>query len=175
MNFMALIEMNSKNRILKNFFKAVAIVVLSSLPYIHDVITIKGEGLQGWVPDWGLQNFLMDADGYILGFSSYRVFLYTILLHIFAHIGWVGWFFDAKGKLYRPFLLVPVTLSLYQVLIIFLDFRGSPLNQPDIKLYFTLVFSLLLAINFYFNNKKLINYSLKITPKKPVEEQDTIN
>lgn len=152
-----------------------AIVALSSLPYIHDVITIRGEGLKGWVPDWGLQNWLMDADGYILGFSSYRVFLYTFLLHLFTHIGWVGWFFDAQGKLYRPFLLVPVALSFYQLLIIISGSRLSSYNDPGIKFIITIALSLLIAINFYFNNKKIINYSFNLSTKNPVEEQETIN
>ena len=167
--------MKLKRKILKQFLKAVAIVLLSSLPYIHDVITIRGEGLSGWVPNFGIQDFLIDNNGKIMGFSSYRVFIYTLFLHLFAHIGWVGWFFDARGRLYRPFLLVPVTLSLYQIIIILLDFRGSAFNQPNFKIFITIILSLLLAINFYFNNKQIINYSLNITTKKPVEEQDTIN
>jgi len=156
MSSMELTEKKSKIKILENFFKAMAIIGLSSLPYIHDVITVSGEGLKGWVPDWGLQAALADSDGYILGFSSYRVFVYTILLHIFAHIGWVGWFFDARGKLYRPFLLLPVTLSLYQIGIILFNSRFSTFNEPNIKIILTIVISTILAINFYANNKQLL-------------------
>jgi len=149
-------EKKSKIKILDSFLKAMTIIVLSSLPYIHDVITVSGEGLKGWVPDWGLQRLLTDTDGYILGFSSYRVFVYTILLHVFAHIGWVGWFFDARGKLYRPFLLLPVTLSLYQIGIILFNSRFSTFNEPNIKILLTLIITSILAINFYANNKKIL-------------------
>lgn len=149
-------EKKSRIKILENFLIAVAIIGLSSLPYIHDIITISGEGLKGWVPDWGLQSFLTDSEGYVLGFSSYRVFIYTLLLHLFAHIGYTGWFFEASGKLYRPFILVPVILSMYQIGIILFNWRSSAFNQPNIKIIITIVLSLFLAYNFYFNNKEII-------------------
>ncbi len=175
MNFTASTKMKSRIKILDHFFKAVAIIGLSSLPYIHDVITVRGEGLKGWVPDWGLQQLLMDNEGYIMGFSTYRVFVYTLLIHLFAHIGWVGWFFEARGRLYRPFLLVPVVLSLYQISIILLNSRATRFNEPDIKFYITIGLSLLLAVNFYFNNKELFNYSLTRKGKGSFVDQNTIN
>jgi len=132
-----------------------AIILLSSLPYIHDVISIRGEGLKGWVPDFGLQNILTNADGKIMGFSSYRIFVYTLLLHLFAHIGWVGWFFDARRKLYRPFLLVPISLSLYQIGIILFNSRATAFNEPNVKIILTICVTVLLAINFFLNNKVL--------------------
>ena len=144
-----------------------AIIFLSSLPYIHDVITIRGEGLKGWVPDWGLAELLRDKNGKILGFSSYRVFIYTLALHVFAHIGWAGWFLDAKGKLYRPFLLLPVILSLYQIAIILFNSRETAFNQPNIKIVISIVISIILAINFFANNKKiLIGHFKKVKLKK---------
>lgn len=160
-NSTALTKRKSKIRILDHFLKAMAIILLSSLPYIHDVITVRGEGLQGWVPDFGLQQLLTNSDGYILGFSSYRVFVYTLLIHLFAHIGWVGWFFDAIHKLYRPFLLVPISLSLYQIIIILSNSRTTVFNEPDMKFLLTLGLSIAAAINFYFNNKKIINQHLR--------------
>ncbi|MFS4449024.1 hypothetical protein [Maribacter sp. 2307UL18-2] len=134
-----------------------AIIALSSLPYIHDTITVRGEGIKGWVPDFGLQSLLMDQDGYVLGFSSYRVFIYTFLIHLFAHLGWVGWFFEAIHKLYRPFLLVPVTLSLYQIIIILSNSRTTVFNEPDIKFLLTMGLSIAAALNFYFNNRETLN------------------
>jgi len=163
MNSTELKEMKSRIKILENFLIAVAIIGLSSLPYIHDVITVRGEGLKGWVPDWGLQQLLTDSTGRILGFSSYRVFIYTLLLHLFAHIGYTGWFFEASGKLYRPFILVPVILSMYQIGIILFNWRSSAFNQPNTKIIITIVLSLFLAYNFYFNNKKMIKNHLKKT------------
>jgi len=158
----------SKTKILDNFLKAMAIITLSSLPYIHDVITVSGEGLKDWVPDFGLQDLLTDSEGYTLGFSSYRVFVYTLLLHLFAHIGWVGWFFEAKGKLYRPFLLVPVALSLYQIGIILFNSRATTFNEPNVKIIITLIISFLLAINFFLNNKQLFTKHYKQTKKDQI-------
>lgn len=156
MNSTGLKETKSRIKILENFLIAVTIIGLSSLPYIHDIITIRGEGLKGWVPDWGLQAFLTDSNGYVLGFSSYRVFVYTLLIHLFSHIGYTGWFFEARGKLYRPFILVPVILSMYQIGIILFNWRSSAFNQPNTKIILTVALSLFLAYNFYFNNKKMI-------------------
>ena len=133
-----------------------AIIVLSSLPYIHDIITIRGGTFPTWVPDWGIQEFLTNSEGYVVGFSSYRVFIYTLLIHLFAHIGYLGWFFEAKDKLYRPFLLVPVSLSLYQIILIIFDSRSNDLNTPHTKIILTITISCLLAVNFFFNNKQLL-------------------
>ncbi len=146
-----------------NFLKWLAIVILSALPYIHDVMTISGKGIKGWVPDFGIQKLLMDSEGYILGFTSYRVFVYTFFLHLFAHIGWVGWFFDAKGKSYRTALLVPVALSAYQILVILLNSRRTPFNEPDTKFFITSFLSIVLAINFFYNNKKRVPTSFSKT------------
>ena len=129
------------------------IVFISSLPYFHDVITIKGEGLKDWVPDFGLQELLTDSSGKVMGFSSYRVFIYTLLLHLFAHIGWVGWMLDAKGKSYRFFLLVPVILSGYTVALLLLNARATAFNEFDTKIYITLGLTIILILNFFINRK----------------------
>jgi hypothetical protein len=151
---MELKKMNFKNVTPKiDFIRWLAIVILSALPYIHDLITIRNVGPKSWVPDLGIEALLTDPDGRVLGFSSYRIFLYTFLLHLFAHIGWTGWFFDAKGKTYRTALLIPVALSLYQLTIILTDTRSTHLNAPDTKLYITFILGILLAINYFFNNK----------------------
>ncbi len=164
---MELTKTKSRKKILENLFKAVAIILLSSLPYIHDVITIKGEGLNTWVPDFGIRDLLTDAKGKTLGFSSYRVFIYTLFIHVFAHIGWAGWFFDAKGKLYRPFLLIPVALSFYQIGIIVSNSRSTSFNEPNVKISITILLSILLAVNFFLNNKVFkTNTNQTITQEK---------
>ncbi|WP_291867378.1 hypothetical protein [Maribacter sp.] len=160
-------------KILKELLKAVAIIVLSSLPYIHDVITIRGGTFPTWVPDWGIQQFLTNSEGYVVGFSTYRVFIYTLLIHVFAHLGYLGWFFEAKDKLYRPFLLVPVSLSLYQIFVIMFDIRGTELNTPNTKIILTIVISSLLAINFFFNNNKMLTEHF-LKHKNPLKNQNTI-
>jgi len=111
-----------------------------------------GEGTRSFVPDLGLENMLTDSEGYVLGFSSYRVFLYTLFIHLGMHIAFVGWWFAAQGKRYRPILLLPVAMSLYQVLIIVSNTRDTAFNEPGTKLYILLGLCLLLGVNFYYNN-----------------------
>lgn len=133
---------------------SLGIIFISSLPYLHDLITIRGEGLAPWVPDLGIEKALTDADGKVMGFSSYRVFLYTLLIHLFAHIGWVGWMLDAKGKSYRFALLVPVVLSGYTVALLLFNARATEFNEPDTKFYLTLFLSIIVILNFFINYKR---------------------
>lgn len=132
---------------------ALGVVIISSLPYLHDIITVRGEGLKNWVPNFGIKEYLTDSQGYIAGFSSYRVFIYTLSIHLFAHIGWVGFFYVAKTKPYRFFILVPVTLSLYQVFIILFNYRSTKFNDVNTKIIITLIISICLILNFFLNNK----------------------
>jgi len=129
-----------------------AIIALSTLPFLHDIITEIGEGTRGFVPNLGLETALTDGEGYVLGFSSYRVFLYTFFIHLGMHIAFVGWWFAAQGKRYRPILLLPVAMSLYQVLLIVSNARDTTFNEPGTKLYILLGLCLLLGLNFYYNN-----------------------
>ncbi len=145
--------MKVRRHIFKNLLAALSIVFISSLPYLHDVITIRGEGLKGWVPDFGLQELLTDVHGGVMGFSSYRVFIYMLFIHLFSHIGWVGWFLDARGKSYRFFLLVPVILSGYTVALLLLNARATAFNEFDTKLYITLGLSIILILHFFMNRK----------------------
>ena len=133
---------------------SLGIIFISSLPYLHDLITIRGEGLAPWVPDLGIEKALTDADGKVMGFSSYRVFLYTLLIHLFAHVGWVGWMLDAKGKSYRFALLVPVVLSGYTVALLLFNARATEFNEPDNKFYLTLFLSIIVILNFFINYKR---------------------
>ncbi len=148
------IRTKSQRAILKSLLVSLGIIFISSLPYLHDLITIRGEGLAPWVPDLGIEKALTDADGKVMGFSSYRVFLYTLLIHLFAHIGWVGWMLDAKGKSYRFALLVPVVLSGYTVTLLLFNARATEFNEPDTKFYLTLFLSIIVILNFFINYKR---------------------
>lgn len=150
------IRTKSRRTILKNLMVSLGIIFISSLPYLHDLITIRGEGLAPWVPDLGIEKALTDADGKVMGFSSYRVFLYTLLIHLFAHIGWVGWMLDAKGKSYRFALLVPVVLSGYTVALLLFNARATEFNEPDTKFYLTLFLSIIVILNFFINYKRKV-------------------
>jgi UDP-N-acetylmuramyl pentapeptide phosphotransferase/UDP-N-acetylglucosamine-1-phosphate transferase len=70
------------------------------------------------------------------------------------HIAFVGWWFDARKKKYRPALLVPVILTFYQIGIILTNSRSTRFNEPNVKFFVLLIIAILLGINYYFNYKK---------------------
>jgi len=129
------------------------VIIVSTLPFYHDVLTLRNGALRSWIPNFGIAELLTDREGYVRGLGSYRVLVYFLSIHLFSHLGWAFWFFDSMGKMYRPFLLTPVILSFYQVIVILMSWQKTEFNSPDYKLYITLIFSVLLAINFYKNNK----------------------
>lgn len=130
----------------------VAFFLISLLPFLHDVITDRN-GLLPHIPNLGIEKMLTDENNMVRGLNSYRLLLYLLGIYLFAHIPWIGAFMDSRGSRIRPFLLVPVVLSLYQVIIILMSWRETEFNSPSANLYITLGLSLLLAINFFYNNK----------------------
>ena len=142
------------NKKVRDLLAALGLVFISTLPYFHDMVTYRDGSIKGWVPDFGLKELLTGPDGKVMGFSSYRVFIYMFFIHLFAHIGWVGWFFDARGKSYRFFLLVPVVLSAYTVALLLLNARATDFNQADVKLYITLGLTIVLIFHFFMNRKE---------------------
>jgi hypothetical protein len=141
----------------KTTLKWFVIIAAATLPFFHEILTLKTGDLLGWVPIFGIEKLLTSSDGSIIGFDYYRIFLYTLMLHIYAHLGWLGafiYFYYPKLRKVRSFLLVPVALSFYSIIIILLNWQGKGFNQPDVKFYITIVLSILLAINYFFNHKK---------------------
>jgi len=134
--------------------------LVSVFPYGHDIITSKTGELRAYIPNLGVEEFLTVNDT-ILGIKHYRVFLYTVLLHVFAQIGWVGWFFDARNRLFRPFIIVPVLFNLYEITIILINAQKVGFNKPDWKLYTVIILSILIAINLYFNSDKALRWMKK--------------
>lgn len=126
---------------------------MAVLPFFHDIITDRMGDLRPWVPNFGIEAMLTDSEGYVRGLGNYRILVYLFCIYLFSHLGWIGWFFDARGRKFRPFLMVPAALSFYQVVIIAMSWRETEFNSPNIKLYITIGLSVLLAINFYYNNK----------------------
>jgi hypothetical protein len=53
------------------------------------------------------------------------------MLHLYAHLGWLGAFiyYDHCIKKPRPLLLVPVFLSLYSIIIILLNLARNRFQQ----------------------------------------------
>lgn len=136
---------------------AVGIILVSTMPYFHDVITIKGEGLKSWVPTIGMIDFFTDSSGKVMGFSSYRVFLYYLFIHLFAHIGFVGWMMAAKGKSYRIALLVPVVLSGYTVALFLFNARETTFNSASFKFYLTIIITIAVLVFYYIDHKNKEN------------------
>jgi len=130
--------------------------VISTLPYFHDIITEKS-GLRSGVPIIGVEELFTDSNNKVMGFSSYRVFLYTLLIHLFAHIGFVGWMMDAKGKSYRIALLVPVILSGYTVALLLFNAKETEFNSTSVKFYITLLASLGVFIYYLLDHRNKLN------------------
>ena len=128
-----------------------ALYIFSILPFFHDIF--KFGTTMGWIPNLGIEEMLTDSEGKVRGLTSYRLLLYLFGTYLFSHLGWIGSFFDSRGRKLRPFLLVPAVLSLYQVILIVMSWRETEFNSPSINLYITLVISILLAINFFYNNR----------------------
>ncbi|GMN06306.1 hypothetical protein MTsPCn5_16950 [Croceitalea sp. MTPC5] len=134
----------------------VGIIVVSTLPYFHDLVADRS-GVKPNVPVIGVESFLTGSDGKILGFSSYRVFLYTIMIHLFAHVGFLGWMMDAKGKFYRIALLVPVVLSGYTLAVILFNARQGPFNDVNTKFIITIVTSLGVLVYYILDHRNKLN------------------
>jgi len=148
---------HAKNKLIsvKLLLSWAVIFCISTGPYLHDIITVSGKGVTDWVPQLGMVEFLTDtSSGKVWGFNSYRIFLLTISLHVFAQIAWAGWLHDAIYKLYRPFLLVPVGLSLYQIIVMLLDKTDAYLNRPNIKLLMILFLGSIICYFYFFKNKR---------------------
>ena len=127
------IKTSAKTKQSNHLWVALVIICISMLPYLHDLLPILPEGS-------------------VFGYSSWKAFLWSTSLYLFSHLGWLFSFHLAKGKPYRFAILIPVFLSLYQIIIIFTDQRSSAiLNGIDIKLFIVLILAILLIINFFRN------------------------
>lgn len=132
------------------------IFLVSMIPYLYDIVTLPGEGVKDWIPVLGIEKLLTVSEGNVWGFNSYRAFIYTLMVQVFAQIGWVGLLMDSKYKLYMPFVWVPVGLTLYQILLIIVQRSETHFNHPDNKFYLTLAIAFSAAVFFLYKNKNLI-------------------
>ena len=149
--------MKVKRKTLKELLAVVGIIMISTLPYFHDVITEKGVGVRPSMPDIGVENFFTNDDKKVMGFSSYRVFLYYLFIHLFAHIGFVGWMMEAKGKSYRIALLVPVILSGYTVAMFLLNAKETTFNSTNAKFYITIVATIGVFVFYFLDRRNKLN------------------
>ena len=125
----------SKIRIPDTFWGALAIILLSTLPYLHDFLTDDG-GLKPWVPVLGIEHLLTDGNGNVLGFSTYRVFLYTFFIFLFATIGWAGWSQSARQRFYGSALLLATASGLYHIFLILFGLRRSFFERTGFQIGF---------------------------------------
>lgn len=146
--------MKLKKMTFKIIFKTIGVALLLSvvamLPFFHDVIIDKQTGVKDWVPNFNIEKYLTNESGKVRSYSSYRIFIYFMLIHVFASIGWMGWALDAKHKSYRFFLLVPACLSFFSTLVILFDARETSFNNASTKIFLIIVVNFLLMM-FYFS------------------------
>ena len=118
----------------KHLWVALGIIVISLLPYLHNL-------------------FPNLPEGGVLGYSSWNAFLWSTGMYLSIHIAWLIAYKLSIGKPYRFALLIPVFLSLYQLVIIFTNQKSSAiLNGINIKLGLVVILSIFLIINFFKNN-----------------------
>jgi len=144
------------------------IYIISTFPYFHDLIFTKSGLLKNWVPVLGIESLLTLSDNSVWGFYNYKIFIYTLQIQIIGQIVWVGWFIDANYKLYRPFLLVPIILNLFEIVVIAIEWRVEHIALPGWKLALVLCSGFIIAILFFIKNK-----NVKI--KKHEREKRTIS
>jgi len=148
-----------------------SIAVISTFPYFHDIISPRGLGIQNWVPFDGFEGLVKLGEKDFWGFRSYRALVLTVFVQLFAQLMWAGWWLDAKYSIYKPFLLIPLGLSFFELTLILMVQKDAYLNKPDIKLFLVLVFGVFLGILYYFKNKKLATKQPSITDIVPQNQQ----
>ncbi len=153
--FMGIFLYRKNNFTLRTAFRWLLIICATALPFVHDIINDRMGNIKSWVPILGIEDLLTDSNNMVVGFVNYRTFIYFLMIHVYAHLGWLGAFiyYEHKRRKVRPFLLVPVIISFYSVIVILFDWRERSFNTPDFKFLLTLVLAILLAINYFFNDK----------------------
>jgi ABC-type uncharacterized transport system permease subunit len=109
------------------------IVFIATLPYIHDLIPV------GYLPDF-------------FGFSDLRVFLYIVLNHVFALIGWILAYHLARKKNWRFVLWLPIMTTTYEIILKILNLRSTGLNEINVKFALTILLFTSLVV-WYFKKK----------------------
>ena len=136
--------------ILKTIGIALLLSLVAALPFLHDVI-FEDSQIKSWIPNLGIEAMLTTENGKVRSYSSYEIFIYFTLIHIFAAIGWLGWAKDAKpGKPYKFFLLIPAGLALYTCLASLFDFRTTRFNNADFKIGIILFLNFIISVFFLY-------------------------
>lgn len=104
----------------------------------------------------GLLIYIHDAfpkDAGQIGLSSVRVYLYTVLAEIRFLAALFFIYILAKGKQYRFFLWLPITLTTYQAIIRIFALQKTGYNELNPKIILTIIISIILAI-YYLKQKR---------------------
>ena len=145
---------------LKPLLVALLISFVTTLPFLHDIIVPK-DGESNWIPDFGIEERLtyINEEGKtkVMGYSSYRLFLYFFFDYLFTAIGWLGFAFIAVGKPYRIFLFIPATMALYNFLILIFDYRETAFNEANTKIFLIIVLLFLATFRFLYRKYKTNN------------------
>ncbi|MEM8510373.1 MAG: hypothetical protein AAF717_21245 [Bacteroidota bacterium] len=141
----------------------IGMLALSCMLFVHDFMTYGNGKAMDWLPDFGFVEAMTHktiVDGetvtWVWEFGSYRILIYTFMIYLYLFFCWLGPFISGKGRSYRPIIIVPVALSLLQLVLIISRQSESGLNNPDIRLWITLGCALLAATVFLYKYKHLV-------------------
>ncbi len=128
------------------------LIGLSSLPFLHELIVNENGLFAWWVPDLNLRELLKDDKGHILGYSSYRVFLYYISSYTAILIALIGWYSvaRAKNRFYANAILLCALSVVYHIFLILSNNRKTDYNALDPKLVGTAIIAAILFGIYYY-------------------------
>jgi len=138
----------------KHIQAALGILIISMLPYLHNILTYENGEPKNWLIDSGIIKALTWTDGYIFGYSTFSVFVYMVTINFTNLIAWFLCLHFAQGKPYRFVIFFPVVLSAYQFFIVIFNLRFTQLNELSSKVIVFLCVALLCLINFYIKSRK---------------------
>lgn len=141
----------SKNK--KFFWTELAAIACSLLPFIHDIIANKEGVVRSWIPNLGVEIFLTDTEGYVLGYGSYDVFLFILGLYVSMFLAWFVALYFARFKPYRFAFFFPVVLFGYELFLNIFNLGETKLNRLNYKIIVFIILGILLVLNFFLNKK----------------------
>lgn len=137
----------------KNFKAALGILIVSTLPYLHNIISTEDGKPKEWLPNLGIYETFASTDGIFLGYSSYGIFVYMASVSFSYLFAWFCALHFAQNRPYRFVFYFPVTLSAYQFLLVIFNLRHTQLNDLSSKVILVFVVALLCIFNYFLNKK----------------------
>lgn len=146
-------KISGKTNTRKNFKAALGILFVSLLPYLHNIVSYSNGEPKSWLPNLGIIEAITSADGKVLGFSTYGVFIYMASISFSYLFAWFCALHFAQNRPYRFVLYFPVALSAYQFLIVIFNLRHTQLNELSSKLIVFIIVALLCIFNYFLKKK----------------------